>query len=370
MRKQLTYSLFSLIIFFGSSFIGASVSVANNPIAQELANLKKNNEDFKNEYKLKNSSLQSLLLDIRTMAFIDTMPDLVDQIANYTFFKIFPGPLISAAFPKGLVFVSATQAPKLHYMIENLAQAMNIAKPAIFIARDKKLFNACASSLAPNASLMIIGEKLLNTLSESELQSVLAHELAHVKNNHIPKQLCCSLGILIGTIVAWRYFCCKEDESVTDSIKAYVSQERKSSDIVIKLAIVGSFIAAQILMLKFSRTCEEEADTDAIKVTNDPQGFINMIGKIENYVDKEFSKFEQEYAYVLKEIEKIEPTSSWHAWLYQSRAQSDFALAKITRDQALKEDGGTHPSCKTRKEYAQAFLPPQLSDYSSPDSLS
>ncbi|MBY0353876.1 M48 family metalloprotease [Candidatus Babeliales bacterium] len=368
MKKQLILGLFSLTTFFGSSFIGASTDSPNNPIAQEIADLKKFNEDFNKEYNLKNSSLQSILLDVRTLSFIDTIQDPLDQLANYAFFKLFPGPLISAAFPKGLVFLSATQAPKLHELVGNLAKAMGINKPAIFIARDKKLFNACASSLTPNASLMIIGEKLLNDLSETELQSVLAHELAHVKNNHIPKQLCCSLGILVGSGLAWYYlFINNKKESETSAPKG---TEKKISNLLPKITFIATFIAVQLLMLKLSRTFEEEADTDAIRITNNPHGFIDMISKLENHVKEEFNKFEKEFEFVLKEIEKIEPNSSWHAWLYRQRALSDFALAQLRREQTLTDDGGTHPSCKTRKEYAQAFLPKQACDHSSSDSLS
>lgn len=362
--------LLTLIFFLSTVVITQAHSktekeIFHNPMAQEIANLKKHNAEFKKEYQLKNDTLRSLLIDVRTMAFISDKHNSIDQITNYVFFKVFPGPALNLAFPKGLVSVNATQAPLLHELIDNLAHKMNIAKPAIFITRDKSIFNACASSLSTNASLIIIGQKLLNSLSEQELRSVLAHELAHVKNNHVPKQLCCSLGILTGSVLLWRYLFCDVKKS-TD--KTTINDATSRPETVGKaLMFIGAVIWAELLILNFSRIFEKEADTDAIATTNDPQSFINMISKIEDEVEKEFNNYQEEYDYVIEEIKKIKESSSWHAWLYETRASAHLSSMKEIRDQALDYDNGTHPSCKTRKEYARQLL---QKDYSITDSLS
>ncbi|QQR49493.1 M48 family metalloprotease [bacterium] len=368
MKKNYLLTLLFFLTAFFVTHARAEEEIFHNLMAQEIANLKEHDAHFKKEYQLKNDMLRSLLLDVRTMAFINDKQDAIDQITNYLLFKVFPGPALNLVFHKGLVAVNATQAPLLHELIGTLAQKMNITKPAIFITRDKSIFNACASSLAPNASLIIIGQKLLNTLSESELRSVLAHELAHVKNNHIPKQLGCSLGILTGSIILWRYLFCDEKKSFTE--EALKSTADHSGTMLKSLAFLGAIIGVELLMLNLSRTFEEEADTDAIKITNDPQSFIDMISKLEDEVEQEFENYQEEWDYVIEEIKKIKESSSWHAWLYQNRAFVGLNLMKASRDQALKEDGGTHPSWKTRKEYAQRLLQTEQKDYSVTDSLS
>ncbi len=364
MKKNYLFTLIFFLIAFAATHAHAEEEIFHSPIAQEFANLKEHDANFKKEYQLKNEILRSLLLDIRTMAFINDKHDSIDQITNYVFFKVFPGPAINLAFPKGLVAVNSTQAPLLHELIDNLAHKMNIAKPAIFITRDKSIFNAFASSLSTNASLIIIGQKLLSSLSQQELQSVLAHELAHVKNNHVPKQLCCSLGLIAGSIILWRYLFCNKTKTTAQATIDNATYYEETGKF---LMFLGAVIGTEVLILNFSRIFEKEADIDAIAITNDPQSFIDMISRIEDEVEKEFNNYQEEYDYVIEEIKKIKESSSLHAWLYETRASAHLSSMKESRDQALDYDDGTHPSCKTRKEYARQLL---QKDYSVTDSLS
>jgi heat shock protein HtpX len=87
--------------------------------------------------------------------------------------------------------VTEAEAPQLHGMVRRLATAAGIPMPKVCIIPEESP-NAFATGRNPAHAAVAVTEGILRILSPDELEGVLAHEMAHVKNR----------DILIGTVAA------------------------------------------------------------------------------------------------------------------------------------------------------------------------
>jgi len=87
--------------------------------------------------------------------------------------------------------VTEAEAPQLHGMVHRLATAAGTPMPKVCIIPQESP-NAFATGRNPAHAAVAVTEGILRILSPDELEGVLAHEMAHVKNR----------DILIGTVAA------------------------------------------------------------------------------------------------------------------------------------------------------------------------
>jgi heat shock protein HtpX len=77
--------------------------------------------------------------------------------------------------------VSRSETPKLYNTLENLCVSRGLAVPALQII-DSPALNAYASGLREGQYSVAVTRGLMDTLSDDELEAVLAHELTHIRN--------------------------------------------------------------------------------------------------------------------------------------------------------------------------------------------
>jgi heat shock protein HtpX len=87
--------------------------------------------------------------------------------------------------------VSEAEAPELHAMVHRLATAASVPMPKVYILPSDSP-NAFATGRNPQHAAVAVTRGIMRILAPDELEGVLAHEMAHVKNR----------DILIGTIAA------------------------------------------------------------------------------------------------------------------------------------------------------------------------
>ncbi|MEX0940534.1 MAG: M48 family metallopeptidase [Candidatus Babeliales bacterium] len=126
---------------------------------------------------------------------------------------------------------------------------------------------------------MFISEEWFETLSENEKQALVRHELMHLKYDHVSRK-----QILAGLVLcSYYYFIYK----VFFDYQSF--QINKTSKIMYKSSPF-IFFTSLLLLCKFSRFCEKQADIQAAKTVSDKQGFINLFKKFKECEDPE-SKF-------------------------------------------------------------------------------
>jgi heat shock protein HtpX len=87
--------------------------------------------------------------------------------------------LISMA--TGAKGVSRTEAPRVYNLLENLCISRGLAVPTLQIMETPAL-NAYAAGLHDGQYVVAVTRGLIDTLSDDELEAVLAHELTHIRN--------------------------------------------------------------------------------------------------------------------------------------------------------------------------------------------
>ena len=73
---------------------------------------------------------------------------------------------------------------KLNDILEELCIASGLPKPKLYVIQDDQP-NAFATGRNPNTSIICVTTGLLDRMERSELEGVIAHELAHIKNYDI-----------------------------------------------------------------------------------------------------------------------------------------------------------------------------------------
>jgi len=80
--------------------------------------------------------------------------------------------------------VSYSEAPELHILVARLAERAGLPKPRVYLIPNQTP-NAFATGRNPKHSSVAVTQGLLAILNQDELEGVLAHELAHIKNRDI-----------------------------------------------------------------------------------------------------------------------------------------------------------------------------------------
>src|SRR5437879_7670217 len=89
-------------------------------------------------------------------------------------------------------------APGLHSTVERLAARAGVAKPKLYLI-DDGLPRALATGRGPRGSTLALSAGLLSAATPAELEAILAHELAHVRNRDVVVQT--SVVVLAATLL-------------------------------------------------------------------------------------------------------------------------------------------------------------------------
>lgn len=171
------------------------------------------------------------------------------------------------------VEVSAEQMPQYHAIMRDLSARAGVPMPKLYVAPNPQP-NAFATGRNPANAAVCVTEGLLNVLSWEEIQGVLAHELAHVRNR----------DILIGSVAA----------AVAMGITFVASMARwalifgggRSDDgdnnpIVGLLMLILAPIAAMLIQTAISRSREYEADASAARLLGNGEPLARALEKLE-----------------------------------------------------------------------------------------
>ncbi len=89
-----------------------------------------------------------------------------------------------ALWSMGAEEVSADEYPRLHATTERLAQQADLPKPTLAVV-DSSVPNAFATGRSRDEAVVAVHTGLLETLPDDEVEAVIAHELAHIKNRDV-----------------------------------------------------------------------------------------------------------------------------------------------------------------------------------------
>jgi heat shock protein HtpX len=172
--------------------------------------------------------------------------------------------------------------PRLYNVVEEMQIAAGLEKmPDIYIIDDPAL-NAFATGRDPKRASLAITSGLLARLNRDELQGVIGHEMAHIKNRDVLLMVTC--GILLGSIVMLSWFASRA------LLFGGAPRSRSSSSsggggggIILIVAIVLMILAplaAQLIYFAISRKREYLADASSALYTRYPEGLASALEKL------------------------------------------------------------------------------------------
>ncbi|MCL1892722.1 MAG: zinc metalloprotease HtpX [Holophagaceae bacterium] len=168
--------------------------------------------------------------------------------------------------------VTRESNPDLYAIVENLAQRAGLPMPRVAVVPEDTP-NAFATGRNPNHAVVAVTQGIMKVLSRPELEGVLAHELAHVKNR----------DILIGSFSA----VLSQAIMFLSRMAVYGGgrgkQQRSAHPFIIIAATILAPIAAILLQMAISRSREYLADEYAANITGRPDNLASALLKISGH---------------------------------------------------------------------------------------
>jgi heat shock protein HtpX len=172
--------------------------------------------------------------------------------------------------------VSYEQAPHLHALIEQLAQRAGLPKPRVYIMPGTTP-NAFATGRNPQHSAVAVTEGLLQLLQRDELEGVLGHELAHIKNRDI---LISSIAAVMAGAISYL---------ATMAQWAMIFGGGRDDDegpgnlVAMLVMMIIAPLAAAIIQMAISRSREYLADATGAKICGHPVALAHALERLEEY---------------------------------------------------------------------------------------
>lgn len=162
---------------------------------------------------------------------------------------------------------------EIYNMVEKLTSNAGMPMPSLYITPSAQP-NAFATGRNPKHSAVAVTQGLLNILNREELEGVIAHELAHIKNRDVLiSTIAAVMAGIITTIADWAQWALM--------FGAGNSDEEEGSGVLASLPlIILSPIAAMLVQMAISRSREYLADSTGAKIAGNSRGLANALIKL------------------------------------------------------------------------------------------
>lgn len=170
----------------------------------------------------------------------------------------------------GARIVSAAQAPELYAMVQRLAQQADLPMPRVAIV-DNRMPNAFATGRGPKHAVVAVTSGLLNVLSPGELESVLAHEMSHIRNRDmVVMTMAGSFAAVASFIIQMSFWFGMGDRR----------DDRNGGFAIVLLVSVLVGLISHMLVLALSRYREYAADRGSAILTGSPEQLASALMRI------------------------------------------------------------------------------------------
>lgn len=191
----------------------------------------------------------------------------------YVLFSYFAGSKMALAV-NGAKEIKKQDNPRLWRIVENLSITEGLPMPKVYIMDDPAP-NAFATGRDPKHSAVCATTGILDILTDTELEGVMAHELGHVKNYDIRvSMIAFALVVIVGFIA---------DALLHMSFFRSNDNEGSNNSLFLVLGIAAGILAplvASMIQLAISRRREYLADATGALSTRYPEGLASALEKI------------------------------------------------------------------------------------------
>lgn len=168
--------------------------------------------------------------------------------------------------------VDERSAPELVGMVRRLAERAQLPMPRVYICPHDAP-NAFATGRNPRHAAVAITEGALRLLDRREIEGVMAHELAHVKNRDtLTSTIAATVAGLFSMLAQMAFFF------------GGGGQQREGGHPFVAIAVIllGA-VGAALIKAMISRSREFVADADGAAIAGSPDGLVSALRKLESY---------------------------------------------------------------------------------------
>lgn len=170
--------------------------------------------------------------------------------------------------------VSPDELPWLHSMVERLANSAGVPKPRVYVVPSPSP-NAFATGRNPSHSAVAVTEGILRLLSREELEGVLAHEIAHIKNRDT---LISTISATIAGAIMFLAYMARW-AVIFGGFGGRDNDNRGGALVYLLIGIIAP-IAAMLIQFAISRSREFQADATGARIAGNPYGLANALRKL------------------------------------------------------------------------------------------
>ena len=161
--------------------------------------------------------------------------------------------------------LSEAEAPHIHQMVEEMAQAANIPKPEVCIS-EIPIPNAFAYGRSSRSGHIALTRQIIGLLDRDELRAVIGHEMGHIKHNDMIVTAAVSVIPMICYYIALSFM--------------FSGNNENNNGFIIGLLGYLFYLIGQLLVLFISRTREYYADAASVEFGNRPAALVSALYKL------------------------------------------------------------------------------------------
>ena len=167
-------------------------------------------------------------------------------------------------------------SPRLHSIVRRAASVAHLPMPKVYIIPTQTP-NAFATGRNPKHSAVAVTQGIMKILDEDELEGVISHEMAHIKNRDIlTGSIVATLAGAISMLAFMARFA-----AIFGGYGGRDSEGRGGGGLGLLIMAIVAPLAALLIQMAISRSREYAADSTAAKNSHKPLALANALKKLE-----------------------------------------------------------------------------------------
>lgn len=162
-------------------------------------------------------------------------------------------------------------AGQLYHAVDRLRQRAGLPMPRVYVCPHEAP-NAFATGRSPSSAAVAVTEGAIRLLDDHELEGVIAHELAHVKNRDtLTSCIAATIAGVLAYIAQW------------GMMFGGGNNREGGNPLVALFTFLFAAVGAALLKAMISRSREYVADADGAAIAGTPDGLIGALAKLDAY---------------------------------------------------------------------------------------
>ena len=216
----------------------------------------------------------------------------------------------------GAKTVTAGEAPELYEMVDRLRQRAGLPMPVVAVAPHEQP-NAFATGRNPENAVVCVTQGILQIVPRPELEGVIAHELAHIKNRDMLLQtFTATMAGAISMLGNFAFF-----------FGGRGDDEHHNPIVTIAMAILAP-LAASVIQMAISRQREFKADAVGAQISGKPLNLANALIKLDNYA-KRIPMHVAPAAAPLAQVNPLQAHGGGIASLFSTHPRTEDRVARL-----------------------------------------